>query len=87
MNVAPIKVAPATKEKIRLAAAMLGRSQSELVGAAVSEYVARHADELQAGIAGAREALALGDDAAAAYLADEDAETLARVSGPGKTSR
>jgi len=79
--ISPIKVSESTKEQLRLAAAILGCSQSELVSRAVSEYVDRHANELRAGIAGARRALALGDDAAIAYLAGEDAETLTRVSG------
>jgi hypothetical protein len=36
---------------------------------------------LRAGIAGAGEALALGDDAAIAYLAGSDSDTLERVTG------
>jgi len=72
----PIKVSETTKEQIRLAAAILDCSQSELVSRAVSEYTGGHASELRAGIASAHKALALGDDAAIAYLAGEDPETL-----------
>lgn len=81
MTVSPIKVSAETKEQIRVAAALLNCGQSEFVGRAVDEYTQRHADELRAGIAGASAALALGDDAAIAYLAGEDVETLNRVTG------
>jgi len=81
MTVSPIKVSAETKEQIRVAAALLNCGQSELVGRAVDEYTQRHADELRAGIADARAALALGDTAASAYLAGEEVETLARVTG------
>jgi len=79
--VSPLKVSADTKEQIRIGAALLGCGQAELVGRAVSEYTRRHADELRAGIAGAGAALGLGDDAAIAYLAGEDAATLDRVIG------
>jgi hypothetical protein len=81
MAVSPIKVNAETKEQIRVGAALLKCSQAELVGRAVSEYAARHAGELRAGIAGASAALALGDDAAIAYLAGSDVDTLERVTG------
>jgi len=81
MAVSPIKVSADTKEQIRIAAALLGCGQAEFVKRAVSEYTRRHADELRAGIADASAALALGDAAAIAYLAGEDAETLDRVTG------
>jgi hypothetical protein len=81
MAVSPLKVNAETKEQIRVAAALLGCGQAELVRRAVSEYARRHADELRAGIAAAGAALALGDDAAIAYLAGEDAATLDRVTG------
>lgn len=81
MAVSPIKVNAETKEQIRVGAALLKCSQAELVGRAVSEYAARHAGELRAGIAGASAALALGNDAAIAYLAGSDVDTLARVTG------
>jgi len=81
MAVSPIKVNAETKEQIRVGAALLKCSQAELVGRAVSEYAARHVDELRAGIAGASAALALGDDAAIAYLAGSNVDTLERVTG------
>lgn len=81
MAVSPIKVSAETKEQIRVAAALLGCGQSEFVARAVSEYAHRHAGELRAGIASASAALALGDDAAIAYLAGEDVDTLNRVTG------
>lgn len=81
MAVSPIKVNAETKEQIRVGAALLRCSQAELVGRAVSEYAARHAGELRVGIAGASAALALGGDAAIAYLAGSDVDTLERVTG------
>ena len=81
MAVSPLKVNAETKEQIRVAAALLGCGQAELVRRAVSEYARRHADELRAGIAAAGAALALGDDAAIAYLAGEDVATVDRVTG------
>ena len=79
MAVSPIKVSAETKEQIRVAAALLNYGQAELVGRAVDEYTRRHASELRAGIASASAALALGDDAAIAYLAGEDVETLTPI--------
>jgi len=81
MTVSPIKVSAKTKEQIRVAAALLNCGQSELVRRAVDEYTQRHGDELRAGIAGASAALDLGDNAAIAYLAGEEVETLDRVTG------
>lgn len=78
---APIKVGPETKEQIRLGAAMLGRNQSEFVSDAVCEYVQRHADELRSGITAARNALALGEDAALAYMTGASVEDVRRLSG------
>jgi hypothetical protein len=54
-------------------------TQSHLVEAAIDEYLARHADELGEGIARARAALRLGDDAAVARLLGADDETARRV--------
>ena len=78
---APIKVSSATKEQIRIAAAVLGRSQSELVGAAVSEYVQRHSEALHRGLAEAHRALDLGEDETIAYLIGEPVERVREVSG------
>jgi predicted transcriptional regulator len=76
---APVKVSEATREKIRYAAALSEMTQTRLVEAAVDEYLARHADELDQGIARARTALRLGDDAAVTHLLGADAETARRV--------
>jgi len=78
---APIKVDPQTKETIRVAAALLGRTQSDVVGAAVCEYVANHADEFRSGIDAAKQALALGPVAAASFETGDSLEAVTRVSG------
>jgi predicted transcriptional regulator len=76
---APVKVSEATREKIRYAAALSEMTQTRLVEAAVDEYLARHAEELDQGIARARAALRLGEDTAVAHLLGADAETARRV--------
>jgi hypothetical protein len=81
----PIKVDSLTKEQVRLGAALLDCSQSEFVGRAVTEYTTRHASELRAGVAKASAALSLGDDAAIAYLAGTDVDTMERVAGRKRT--
>jgi hypothetical protein len=43
---APLRLPTETKEKVQLAAALLGLRQGELVKQAVDEYIAAHADEL-----------------------------------------
>jgi hypothetical protein len=86
MAVSPIKVDAQVKEQVRIAAALLDCSQAELVGRAVTEYTARHASDLRAGVAKASVALSLGDETAVAYLADEDVETLRRVGGHRPTT-
>jgi len=77
----PIKVDPDTKDRIRFAAAMLGRNQSEVVGLAVCEFVERHADEFRRGIEEAKKALALGPEETTAFVTGLDQETIRRVSG------
>ncbi|MGI8609758.1 MAG: hypothetical protein ACR2MY_11105 [Candidatus Dormibacteria bacterium] len=54
-------------------------SQASIVEAAVEEYVARHAEELEQGIARARAALKVGDDAAVAHMLGVDESTAARI--------
>jgi len=76
---APVKVSEATREKIRYAAALSAMTQSHLVEAAVDEYLTRHAQELDQGIAKARAALRLGDDAAVAHLLGADDATAHRI--------
>ena len=48
---------------------------------AVTEYAARHADEIAAGMERARAVLASGDAAIAAYLLDETVEAIERIAG------
>ena len=83
---APIKVSEATKERIRYLAALTDATQAEIVDRAVGEYAARHADAINQGIERARQVLAGGDAAAAAYLLDVPAEDVQRVAGdhPGR---
>jgi len=78
---APIKVSEQTKERIRYLAALTDATQAEIVDRAVSEYAARHVDEIAEGIERARNILASGDAAIAAYLLDEPVEAIDRVAG------
>lgn len=86
MSQAPIKVNEQTKERIRYLAALTDATQSEIVDRAVSEYAARHAEEIAAGMERARSVLATGDAAIAAYLLDEPVEAVERVAGKNSTS-
>ncbi len=81
MSQAPIKVGKQTKERIRYLAALTDATQAEIVDRAVSEYAARHADEIAQGMERARAVLASGDAAIAAYLLDEPVEAVDRVGG------
>ena len=78
---APIKVNAQTKERIRYLAAFTDVTQAEIVDRAVTEYAARHADLIQAGIERARLVLAAGDVAIAARLLDVPAEDIRRIAG------
>lgn len=82
---APIKVNERTKERIRYLAALTDATQAEVVDRAVSEFAARHVDDINKGIDRAREVLAAGDAAIAALLLDEPAEAVEGVSGPRRT--
>lgn len=86
MSQAPIKVSEQTKERIRYLAALTDATQAEIVDRAVSEYAARHADEIAAGMERARAVLASGDAAIAAYLLDEPLKAVERVAGKKPTS-
>lgn len=77
----PIKVYEATKEQVRLAAAVTGLSQASIVETAMNEYVERHEEEFTLGLKKAREALFAGKTAAIAYVLGEDADDVARVAG------
>jgi predicted transcriptional regulator len=78
---APIKVNEETKERIRYLAALTDATQAEIVDRAVSEYAARHAEEIAAGMERARAVLSSGDAAIAAYLLDEPVEAVERIAG------
>jgi predicted transcriptional regulator len=78
---APIKVNAQTKERIRYLAALTDVTQAEIVDRAVTEYAARHADLIQAGIERARLVLAAGDVAIAAHLLDVPAEDIRQIAG------
>lgn len=78
---APVKVSDRTKERVRYAAVLSGRSQGDILDAAVDEYVTRHAEDFAVGLKRARAALFDGATTAVAYLLDEDEEAVRRVSG------
>lgn len=86
MSQAPIKVNEPTKERIRYLAALTDATQAEIVDRAVSEYAARHASEIAAGMERARAALGAGDATTAAYLLDEPVEVIKRVAGKQSVS-
>jgi predicted transcriptional regulator len=76
---APIKVNEQTKERIRYLAALTDATQAQIVDRAVSEYAARHVDEIAAGMERARSVLTSGEAAVAAYLLDEPVEAVERI--------
>ena len=82
---APIKVSAQTKERVHYLAALLGSSQASIVDAAIEEYAARHASELEAGLQRARQSLMSGPASEIAFLLDEDIAAVQRVSGRTKT--
>lgn len=70
----PIKVAEATREKIRYAAAVSQMTQGRLVETAIDEYLTRHAADINAGIERARAALRADGPEPVAYLLGEGAD-------------
>ena len=78
---APIKVHEQTKERIRYLAALTDATQADVVDRAVAEFAERHANEIANGMRRAREVLAGGDAAIAAYLLNEPLESVKRVAG------
>jgi hypothetical protein len=70
-NDSPLKVTKATKERVRLGAAIYACTQGEFVDRAVAEYLERHQDDLGARVESARAALLGGDDDMLAYLRGE----------------
>jgi hypothetical protein len=64
----PVKVSEQTKERLRIAAAVSGTSQGDILDAAVDEYISRHAQEFATGFKRAGAALFEGEEAHVAYL-------------------
>ena len=64
----PVKVSEETKERIRIAAAVSGRSQVDILDAAVNEYITRHAEDFATGLKKASATLFEGKEAEVAYL-------------------
>ncbi len=77
----PLKVSGSTKEKVRLAAAMLNIKQSHFVDMAVEEAIERRAAEFAEGVRRAEAALLRGEIDAIAFALDEDVEAVKRVAG------
>lgn len=76
-----MKMNEQTKERIRYIAAFTDATQAEIVDRAVTEYAARHSDDIATGIERARTVLVSGDTAIAAYLLDRPIGEIERVSG------
>ena len=76
-----IKVSEATKERIRLTAALFDLQQGQLVERAIDEFVERNAVDLGRSIKRAHTALLGGRAATIGYLLGEDAAAVTRVSG------
>ena len=70
--------APAAR-LIRYLAALTDVTQAEIVDRAVTEYAARHSDEITGAMERARAVLSSGDAAIAAYLLDGPIEAVGRV--------
>jgi hypothetical protein len=77
-----LKVSRATKERVRLGAAILACTQGELVDRAVAEYLERHAEQLSDRVEAAKQALLGGEAHAIAYLLEVDPDDVARVVEP-----
>jgi hypothetical protein len=71
-NESPLKVQKATKERVRLGAAILACTQGEFVDRAVAEYLESHKDDFKTRVESAREALLGGDEAMLAYLRGDE---------------
>lgn len=72
-----VKVSNVTKERLRLAAAISGKSQQEIVDGAVQDYIARTPEEWREGLEKARQALGLGEEVA--YLLSEEPSDALKV--------
>jgi hypothetical protein len=71
INESPLKVQKATKERVRLGAAILACTQGEFVDRAVAEFLEAHKDDFKTRVESAQEALLGGDEAMLAYLRGE----------------
>lgn len=47
---APVKVSDRTKKRVRFAAVLSGRSQGDMLDAAVDEYITRHSEDFAVGL-------------------------------------
>lgn len=65
----PLKVSKVTKERVRLAAAMLACTQGELVDRAVAEYIENNAADFDTRLDAARKALLGGEESLARFIA------------------
>lgn len=83
MAQAPIKVSEETRELVRYLSRFSDKTQGEVVGEAVEEYVSRHPELIRSGFDRAREVLSSGNAAIASYLLDENLEDVRRISGMG----
>lgn len=81
---APIKVHLDTKERIRYLAALVDKTQAEVVDVAIQEYAVRHADLVKKGIDRARSVLAGGNAAIAAHLLDQPLDAILRIEGQSR---
>ncbi len=78
---APVKVSQHTKDRIKYLAALTDTTQADIVDRAVTEFAARHTEDIAAGISRARDILAGGDAAIAAAFLGESPEAIARIAG------
>ena len=78
----PIKVYPATKEKLRHAAGLIGCTQAELLDRMLDEFLANHREEFAGRLDEARAAL-LGDEHdVVAYALGVERSDVDAVAGP-----
>jgi predicted transcriptional regulator len=77
----PVKLRPEAKEKLRLAAALTGQSQADVLETAVDEYLARNEAELARGLEQARAVLSGGQNAVVAYALGKSEAEIDRVAG------
>lgn len=79
---APIKVDAATDELVTQAAHFMSRSKTNVVDAAVREYIDAHRDEINAGIKATLDKLDGSDAAAVSLMTRLSADELDELGGP-----